>query len=131
MRVLLYQSAKGLFATSGGYKSNLTVLRHLASQGHVVQQVIYAYESEIQDYSAEQKSNGRKMPVRKENLRIPCGANAVGKIRTARFTMSDGVRVVALDADDLKVLFPGEQMRALTRAFIEVCNTKIHTPCER
>lgn len=131
MRVLLYQSAKGLFATSGGYKSNLTVLRHLASQGHVVQQVIFAYESEIQDYSAEQKSDGRKMPVHKENLRIPCGTNAVGKIRTSRFTMPDGVRVVALDADDLEVLFPSEKMRALTTAFIEVCSTRIHTLCGR
>ncbi|MCJ1245896.1 hypothetical protein MMC30_003100 [Trapelia coarctata] len=60
MRVLLYQSAKGLFASSGGYKSNLTVIRHLASRGHIVQQVVFAHEFEIQDYCMEEKLKGGK-----------------------------------------------------------------------
>jgi hypothetical protein len=57
MRVLLCQSAKGLFSPSGGYRSNLAVLR-LASRGHVVQQIVYAYEREIHDYFAEEERKG-------------------------------------------------------------------------
>jgi hypothetical protein len=85
-----------------------------------VQQVIFAYDSEIEDYSREQKIKGRKIHIQREQIPIPCGNNAVEKIKTARFTMSDGVRVLALDADDLERLFPEEQMRVLTRAFVEV-----------
>lgn len=61
IRVLLYQSAKDLFVSSSGYKSNFTVLRYLASQGHTVQQVVYAYEYEIQNHSIEQKVKDRKI----------------------------------------------------------------------
>ena len=120
MRVLLYQSAKGLYASSGGYKSNLTVLRHLASRGHIVQQVVFAYEYEIQDFCKEQKLRGRKITIRRERLHIPCGLNGMKEIRTAHLTMPDGVRVVSLNSSDMDSVFPSKDMQALTRAYVEV-----------
>jgi hypothetical protein len=121
MRILQFQSAKGLFATSGGYKSNLAVLRHLASIGHVVQQVVFAFEKELKDYVAEQKSKGVKIAMRRETLRIPGVKKTAAKIRVAEFKMTDGVRVVALDADDVERVFPCEEFRSFTRSFVEVC----------
>jgi hypothetical protein len=123
MRVLLFQSAKGLFATSGGYKSNLAVLRHLASVGHVVQQIAFTFEKELKDYVAEQKSKGVKVSIRRETLRVPGVNKATAKIRVAEFKMCDGVRVVALDSDDVERIFPCKEFRSLTRSFVEVSGT--------
>jgi hypothetical protein len=123
MRVLLFQSAKGLFATSGGYKSNLAVLRHLASVGHVAQQIVFAYEKEIKDYVAEQKSKGVKISIRRETLRVPGVHRSIAKVRVVEFKMCDGVRVVSLDADDVERIFPCEELRSLTRSFVEVSLT--------
>lgn len=120
MRILLFQSAKGLFATSGGYKSNLAVLRHLASLGHSVQQIVFAFEKELKDYVVEQKSKGVKIIIRKETLRVPGVHKTTAKIRVAEFEMNDGVRVVALDANDVERIFPCDEFRSLTRAFVEV-----------
>ncbi len=121
MRVLLYQSARGLFSPSGGYKSNLTVLQHLASRGHTVAQIAFAYEHEIQDYAAERRSKGFKINITRDQVNCPIGPNSMDKIRVTKFTMHDGVRVIALDVDDVEMLFPKEKIHDLTRAFVEVC----------
>jgi hypothetical protein len=120
MRVLLYQSAKGLFSPSGGYRSNLAILRHLASRGHVVQQIVYAYEREIHDYVAEEEAKSIKVEVSKDRLNGPWAPHAVVKIKVAWFTMSDRVGVVALDAANVDKLFPRNQIQSLIRAFVEV-----------
>src|SRR5438046_549567 len=136
MRVLLHQSAKGLFSPSGGYRSNLTLLQYLASQGHSVQQIVCAYDSEIQEYIAEEKSKGLNISVRKSQLRTPLTPNSKSEINitqstsnyaavvkasqsltgitVSQFTMRDGVKVVALDASDFGSLFPGDEYQSLT-----------------
>jgi hypothetical protein len=119
MRVLLYQSAKGLFSPSGCYRSNLAILRHLASRGHVVQQTVYAYEREIHEYVAEKERKGIKIDVSRERLNVPLSRHAVVKIKVARFTMSSGVGVVAVDAANADKLFSKYQVQSLTRAFVE------------
>jgi hypothetical protein len=131
IRVVLYQSAKGFFASSSGYKSNLTVLRHLASQGHTVQQAVYAYEYEIQNHSIEQRVKDRKIAFQRSHLPTSTGKNGVREIKIARFTMADDVQVVALDAEDVDILSPKDWIRSLTRPFVEVCKMKTDWPLDK
>jgi hypothetical protein len=42
------------------------------------------------------------------------------KIKPVRFTMSNGIIVVALDTSDVDKLFSKDKFHALTRAFVEV-----------
>ena len=84
---------------------NLAVLRHLASRGHAVQQIVYAYKREIHEYVAEEKRNGIQTDVSRKRLNVPLAPHAIVKIRVARFTMSNGVGVVALDAPNVDKLF--------------------------
>lgn len=131
MRVLLHQSATGLFSPSGGYRSNLAVLQYLASQGHTVQQIVCAYEKEIQEYVAEQKSKGSKISVNKYSLHIPCtteSSTATSVIGISLFTMHDGVRVTAIDASDVKAFFQLKDLRNMTQAFVEVCYLLLCAP---
>jgi hypothetical protein len=120
MRVLLHQSAKGLFSPSGGYKSNLTVLRYLASQGHTVEQVGCVHSTDISEYIADMKSTGFETSIRKYQLQIPSTSKPAQMINVSQFTMHDGVRVVALDAADVESVFPISDFRKFTRAFVEV-----------
>jgi hypothetical protein len=85
-----------------------------------VQQIAYAYESEIHEYVAEEERKGIKIGVSREQWSIPCAAHTMAEIKIARFSMSNGIGVVALDATDVAKLFPNGKFHSLTRAFVEV-----------
>lgn len=119
MRVLLHQSAKGLFSPSGGYRTNLTLLKYLASQGHTVQQILCAYEKEIQDYVEEEKARGRKCSLMKYQLQVPT-AKGSAPLNVFHFTLREGIKVVALSANQFQALLSDEDLHKYTRAFLEV-----------
>ena len=56
-RILLVQSAQGLYESSGGYRANLALLRALSSQGHAVKMIATAYERDIERLPANFKKN--------------------------------------------------------------------------
>jgi hypothetical protein len=58
MRVFLVQTAHGLSAPSGGYRSNLGFLRQLRSYGHAVAQSCYAFDVEIDESATKAKAKG-------------------------------------------------------------------------
>lgn len=117
MRILLYQSAKGLFSPSGGYRANLAVVRHLASKGHIVQQVCWSFEKDIKGYVEDEKKKGNQIDVERDILRIPTAEKPDAKIGIAKFRMSDGIEVVGLDINDVESFFPKKDL--LTRDFVE------------
>jgi len=119
MRILLYQSAKGLFSPSGGYRANLAMVRHLASKGHVVQQVCWSFEKDIKGYVEGEKKKGNHIDVERDVLRIPTTDKPDAKIGIAKFKMSDEIEVIGLDINDVESFFPKKDL--LTRDFVEVC----------
>ncbi|KAL1836253.1 hypothetical protein VTJ49DRAFT_5384 [Mycothermus thermophilus] len=58
MRIFLVQTAHGLYAPSGGYRSNYGFLRQLGAYGHAVGQTCYAFDNEIDDAVAKARANG-------------------------------------------------------------------------
>jgi hypothetical protein len=68
----------------------------------------------------KKREKGIKIDVSRDLLNVPWTPHAVAKIKVVRFTMSDGVGVVALDIANVDKLFPKNQVQSLTRAFVEV-----------
>jgi len=117
MRILLYQSAKGLFSPSGGYRANLAMVRHLASKGHVVQQVCWLFDKDIKGYVEGEKKKGNHIDVERDVLRIPTTDKPDAKIGIVKFKMSDEIEVIGLDINDVESFFPKKDL--LTRDFVE------------
>jgi hypothetical protein len=94
MRIFLVQTAKGLLSSSGGYKANISLLRHLASRGHSVRQLCYSYRGEAEAYvQATTKSSGRDIDLRKRLLHIRAANGAPGTdVKVEELVMEDGVQ---------------------------------------
>ncbi|KAK3902695.1 thioesterase [Staphylotrichum tortipilum] len=58
MRVFLVQTAHGLSAPPGGYRSNLGFLRQLRSYSHAVAKSCYVFDEEIDESAAKAKAKG-------------------------------------------------------------------------
>ncbi|KAH6627335.1 hypothetical protein F5144DRAFT_270208 [Chaetomium tenue] len=56
MRVFLVQTAHGLNAPSGGYRSNLGFIRQLGAYGHTVAQTCYAWDDEVEAGAAKARA---------------------------------------------------------------------------
>jgi hypothetical protein len=127
MRVFLVQTARGLFSASGGYKANICLLRHLASQGHAVRQLCYFHQNEAEDYIRRiTQTDGGEIKVRRRALQLR-GENIASAVDVAvvQLTMEDGVEIIALDKDAFDVAFGGkerlhEEMARETAHYIEV-----------
>ncbi|KAL4724284.1 hypothetical protein ACLX1H_008897 [Fusarium chlamydosporum] len=101
MRVLLIQTAKGLFSSSGGYKANNALLRYLASNGHRVRQLCYSHSGEIESYTQARRSHGEpntRLGTKVLHIRSEDGQPGVD-VKVHELCMDDGVEVVALDSD--------------------------------
>jgi hypothetical protein len=111
MRVFLVQTAKGLFSSSGGYKANICLLRHLASRGHSVRQLCYSYIGEVEEYAQTiAKSGGYDMQVRRRLLHMNAENGTSGtNVRVEEFVMDDGIQVVALESEAFEAAFGGKE----------------------
>ncbi|KAL6705043.1 hypothetical protein ACN47E_007302 [Coniothyrium glycines] len=111
IRVFLVQTAKGLFSSSGGYKANISLLRHLASRGHVVRQVCYSYHGEVEDYIQTIMEEGGRNPrsrTRVLHLRSKNGKTGTN-IKVNDLLMGDGVQSIALDCEAFEQAFGGKR----------------------
>ena len=99
MRVFLFQTAIGLFSSSGGYKANICLLRHLASRGHRVRQLCYSYPGEAEAYFERMGfQDGCEPDLRKSVLHLRAQDGGSGTdVEVSHFTMDDGIEIVALD----------------------------------
>jgi hypothetical protein len=123
MRVFLFQSCPGLTPPSGGYKSNLVVLKHLASQGHTVQQMTFPDENDIVKFERDHVARTGVMPlVRRDKIHLPIkGENEVAELRISEFTWLDGIQIVGIDINDRINIFGGKgRYDQLCRQFTEV-----------
>jgi hypothetical protein len=116
MRVFLIQTALGLFASSGGYKTNLTLLKHLASRGHATAQFCFAYEGEVEAFVSE--TEYAHLTVSEFQFQVEEGVISTIKVRT--FTNIHGIHVIALDAAKFGETFPERMLMRETTDFIEV-----------
>lgn len=127
MRLFLVQTARGLFSSSGGYKSNICLLRYLASRGHSVRQLCYFHRNEVEDYVQKTAlENGLKVRVYRKLLHLSSGPKDSGvNVEVVQLTMEDGVEIVALDKEAFDAAFGGKEhlhreMARETAAYIEV-----------
>ncbi|KAI5200579.1 alpha-glucosidase [Aureobasidium subglaciale] len=129
MRVFLVQTARGLFSSSGGYKANICLLRHLASRGHVVRQICYFLSSEVEEYIQRMaESGGHDFQLRRRTLHLRANDGSPGTdIEVREMIMDDGVEVLALSKEAFEVAFGGKEeiynaMSKETKVFIETGN---------
>lgn len=127
LRVFLIQTAKGLFSSSGGYKANICLLRHLASRGHCVRQLCYSQPGEIEAHlQTMARCGGRDPPICRKVLHLRAeGGRPSTDVGVEEFTMDDGVQIVALDSEAFHTAFGGkenvhDEMGRETAAYIEV-----------
>ncbi|KAG9562350.1 hypothetical protein KCU71_g7633, partial [Aureobasidium melanogenum] len=126
MRVFLVQTARGLFSSSGGYKSNICLLRYLASRGHSVRQLCYFHQNEVEDYVQKMLlKDGLEMRVHRELLHLSSGPEDSGvNVKVVQLTMEDGVEIVGLEKEAFDAAFGGKEnlhneMARETAAYIE------------
>ncbi|KAA8626986.1 Glycosyltransferase family 4 protein [Pyrenophora tritici-repentis] len=110
MRVFLVQTAKGLFSSSGGYKANLCLLRHLASRGHSVRQICYSHRGEVDAYVRTMTSSGEHNPeLRKRRMHLRSGYGEAGiDLAVEELVVHDGVQYVALEKEAFDEAFGGK-----------------------
>lgn len=111
MRVFLVQTAKGLFSSSGGYKSSICLLRHLASRGHTVRQLCYLYRGEVDAYAkASAKSCARDLEVFKGIMHLSCKESRSHiAVKVEELVMEDGVQIVGLEKEAFDTAFDGQK----------------------
>jgi len=126
MRVFLIQTAKGLFSSSGGYKANICLLRHLASRGHTVRQLCYFYRGEVETYVQKMAKSGLHNPQRRTRVLHLRGDNGRPgtDVKVEELIMDDGVQVVMLESEAFDAAFGGKttckEMIRMTAEYIEV-----------
>jgi hypothetical protein len=126
-RVFLIQTAKGLDSPSGGYKSNISLIRYLASRGHTVRQICQPSRGEVDAYIQKVTDSGGRDPqhhTRQLHLRTEDGESGTD-VRVDNLTMEDGVQIVGLEDEAITIAFGGKedyhnQLTTDTAAYIEV-----------
>ncbi|KXJ86015.1 hypothetical protein Micbo1qcDRAFT_126946 [Microdochium bolleyi] len=110
MHILLFQTAKGLFPSSGGYRANNSLLRYLSSKGHRVRQICYSTQEEVQAYVRRAAKSGSHDSRRRERLLyLRSGDNKPGvHVSVYDLVMDYGVEVVALDSTLFDADFGGK-----------------------
>ncbi|ETI26653.1 hypothetical protein G647_10414 [Cladophialophora carrionii CBS 160.54] len=105
MRVFLFQTAKGLSSSSGGYKANLSLLKYLAHRKHTTAQICYVWDSDIEAYCDEMIATGPKPDLETRVISMPVDECFEAHIRTYMFTDDDRVKNIAINASDLMDAF--------------------------
>lgn len=133
MRVFLVQTARGLFSSSGGYKANICLLRHLASRGHSVRQICYSNRGEIEEYVASvDRTGGHDLQRRRRILHLDAKRGTTGTdVIVEEFIMDDGIQIVSLETDTFEDAFGGKEnmQKALAKEtvdYIEVIQVYIY-----
>lgn len=120
MRVFLFQTAKGLFSSSGGYRSNLMLLKYLASRGHAAAQLCYVWDGEVENYCDEMVANGMDPELEFDKVTVPVDDDTNVDLRTYSFIDADGLRNLAINLADFHKILPDQELAKDAARFIEV-----------
>lgn len=122
MRVFLVQTAHGLNAPSGGYRSNLGFIRQLGAYGHAVAQTCYAWDDEVEAGVAKAKTKG----VNPEVQRLPNvdlgqdpKTGIKRRLRVTKFVDENRILNIVISRA-LWELYPHAEQVADHRAYLEV-----------
>ncbi|KIY00057.1 uncharacterized protein Z520_03742 [Fonsecaea multimorphosa CBS 102226] len=119
MRVFLFQTAKGLSSSSGGYKVNQSLLKYLAHRKHTAAQLCYVWDSDIEAYCDEMIAIGRKPDLETRVVSMPVDEGSEVHLRTYTFTDDDGVKNIAINASDFSEALPDKVLARDTARLIE------------
>ncbi len=130
MRVLLVQTAHGLNAPSGGYRSNLGFLRQLRSYGHAVAQTCYAFDEEIEQAASKAKRKGinpkvQHLPAIDLGKDPKTGRNR--RVSLTRFVDEDNVLNIVVSRTLWK-LYPHDEQTVDQKSYLEVILNTTPTP---
>ena len=130
MRVLLVQTAHGLNAPSGGYRSNLGFLRQLRSYGHAVAQTCYAFDEEIGQAASKAESKGinpkvQHLPAIDLGKDPNTGRNR--RVSLTRFVDEDNVLNIVVSRTLWK-LYPHDEQTVDQKSYLEVILNTTLTP---
>ncbi|XPS99993.1 hypothetical protein M3J09_009156 [Ascochyta lentis] len=132
MRVFLFQTAKGLFSSSGGYKANICLLRYLASRGHSVRQLCYSHPGEVEAYVRTAAECGWHDPqLRRRLLHLSAQDGLPGvDVKVEELVLNDGVEFVALESEVFDTAFGGKEgvLKEITRQTADYIETKTLSP---
>ncbi|KAF2840858.1 glycosyltransferase family 4 protein [Patellaria atrata CBS 101060] len=119
MRVLMMQKSMGLFATTGEYKANTSLLRYLASRGHATAQFCFTYDGEIERAISKVEAGGAKASVSSGQFQMITEEGNPTDIKYWSFTNVNGIYNIALDADAITKVFPTKLQAKETKKFLE------------
>jgi hypothetical protein len=120
MRVFLIQTAHGLDPSSGGYKANHALLRHLRSEGHDIAQLCYGDDDEIELLADKARAKGidPSVTASKRTLFAPDGTAHHLGVHT--FTDDDGIENLVLCKTDFVKAYPLPDRAKDSNAYLEV-----------
>ncbi|KAK3940423.1 glycosyltransferase [Diplogelasinospora grovesii] len=100
MRVFLIQTAKGLSASSGGYKANISLLRALRSHGHAAAQICYGFENEVEYHAKKAEAKGVRPNVTPSIMTVTLPNGADRDIDISTFTDQDEIHNIGVAVTD-------------------------------
>jgi hypothetical protein len=127
MRVFLVQTAHGLNAPSGGYRSNLGFIRQLGSYGHTVAQTCYGFDNEVEEGAAKAKAKGIDPEVRRlPDIDLGTDPTIRGKqqLRVTKFVDENRIINIVISRK-LWEMYPYEEQVKDHKAYLEVSTLKV------
>ncbi|KAJ3039047.1 hypothetical protein HDV00_012675 [Rhizophlyctis rosea] len=109
MKVFYIQSAHGLYASSGGYRANMSFARALLSTGHTIKMLAFVFHTDLTSLPHTVDPPLYFLP------NSPC--------RVYRFTYNS-MSFVALNVDDYKSIFARPEVVAAEAGFLEGVETE-------
>ncbi|KAJ3044666.1 hypothetical protein HK097_001402 [Rhizophlyctis rosea] len=109
LKVFYIQSAHGLYASSGGYRANMSLARALLSNGHTVKMLAFVYHHELESIPHTEDTPLHFLP------NTPC--------RVYRFHYND-MSFVALNVDDYRAVFKRHDVIIAESGYLEGIQTE-------
>jgi len=115
---MFVQKGLSLFASSGEYRANISLLRHLANLGHDTAQICFAQEGEVE--TCVKQAGGVKANLTNTKLSLSASNGTIVEISVSMFTHVYGIHTIALDGASFRKVFPRKLFTKKTKEFIEV-----------
>ncbi|KAK4210788.1 hypothetical protein QBC37DRAFT_447603 [Rhypophila decipiens] len=119
MRVFLVQTAHGLTPSSGGYKSNISLLRQLRSFGHKTAQLCYGTQSEVDQFVRRAVEKGVEPNLTTCHNRVIDPQGQTHDIWVKNFTSEDNVEYTVLDCDAFETAYPRVELFYETQGYLD------------
>lgn len=119
MRILFVQKGISLFASSGEYRANISLLRHLAHLGHDTAQICFCKDGEV-DLCVQETGEDKANLVKSKLLLPATDGGAPKEVHVSIFRNVDGIQIIALDSKVFREVFPRRVFAEMTKEYVEV-----------